>query len=184
MATLLQIYQVSAGVLAGAVIGPLFVLVAGIGILMTLYRRRWHQTMGIPGHISPLLKQYASPELGGSSVIDIAPNDTIAAPQEKRRHTHINHVLISPVEPASNESEIPQSNLCLCPGSPSQVSPTSAWVSEDVAPDDVRAQVASLNVRMETTIERMVERIHRLESQLDQVEDGHSDAPPPTYISL
>ncbi|KAF9064142.1 hypothetical protein BDP27DRAFT_1426169 [Rhodocollybia butyracea] len=155
----------SAGIIAGAVIGSLFMLSAGIGVFMVVYCRLKRQRRGVPGHISPLEQNTHEYGLGASD-IDIIPSGITSPSREKGHRIQTNYTPVPQAEAAAiSISGNPQSN--------------SALTLDNVDQDDVRVKV----VRMEAAFGRMVEHMHRLESQLEWTGDGHSDAPPPTYVS-
>ncbi|KAF9064143.1 hypothetical protein BDP27DRAFT_1367446 [Rhodocollybia butyracea] len=158
-------HSISAGVIAGAVIGSLFALVAVIAILM-IYRRR---RRGAPDQTSPskqgTTREY---ELNALDVNIGVRSRTSLLPEKAEARTSIF---------TSENPENPESNFrSTLSGSP--LLPLR-FIQNTDNNDDVRVQMG----RMEANIGRMAEHIHRLESQLDGTVDGHSDAPPPTYVS-
>ncbi|KAF9064125.1 hypothetical protein BDP27DRAFT_1426149 [Rhodocollybia butyracea] len=195
-------HPLSAGAIAGVVIGSLAVLVAAIGIFMLVYRRRRrHRLRRTSGYIAPLEQEF-----GGPSNTDPVTSGRLVPVREKRLdvdHTQLaNHAPIPQASTFESEPEISQSNIPLgrivlqpppssnrlsltlpspTPPSSAPQSSTSILVPEE-SPEDMRAQVASLthsNIRMEVAIGKMVEHIHRLESQVERIGDADSDAPPP-----
>ncbi|KAF9072755.1 hypothetical protein BDP27DRAFT_1400685 [Rhodocollybia butyracea] len=169
------IHSLSTAGIIGAVIGSLFVLVAGISILVYCRRRNSRrQQVGGSGHIFPLEQEmthgYDKPD---ASDIDIIPNGIMSHTREKGHRTQTN------TTPQAEAAAIPTSENLLLSLSGSPLLPTSTQSQDSSSQDDVRVQIG----RMEATIGRMVEHMHRLESQLDWTADGQSDAPPPTYVS-
>jgi len=168
--------SLSAGPIAGAVIGSTLVLAIGITILIRMYRRRRgrrYQQVEALGRVSPL-QQNKTP--GADGDLNLALNmDPSGITHEKGHHNSI----LKPQVQVTSTSEIPQSEPPPTLPTESHLIPTSTQIQEGANQDDMRGQA----VRMDATIGRMSEQIRRLESQLALTGDGHSDKSPPTYVS-
>ncbi|KAF9064144.1 hypothetical protein BDP27DRAFT_1367447 [Rhodocollybia butyracea] len=153
-------HSISAGVIAGAVIGSLLVLAAGIGIF-------------IIDHISPLEQEMTRDYELDALNVNIGPPSSSSSLPEKGSQIEIPQAEVKSIFISENSGNSESNFRSSLSGSP--LLPLSTQNPDNV--NDVRVQMG----RMEATIGRMAEHMHRLESQLDWAGDGHSDAPPPTY---
>ncbi|KAF9064145.1 hypothetical protein BDP27DRAFT_1450911 [Rhodocollybia butyracea] len=133
-------HSLSAGIIAGAVIGALFVLAAGIGIFMIVYRRRRRRRLGSLGRISPVEQDMKRKYGLGTSDVDIIPSGIMSQPRERGHPIQTNHTHIPQAEAAAiSTSENPEPNLLSLSGSP--LPPASTQNQDNADQDDVRTQM-------------------------------------------
>ncbi|KAF9026799.1 hypothetical protein BDP27DRAFT_1437391 [Rhodocollybia butyracea] len=167
-------HTLSAGPIAGAVIGSILVLVIGISVSIRVFRRqrgRRHQQLEA-GLVSPL-QPTALADANLTTILTLDPSG------EKSHHNRDSGILPVPntsAWQAESTSEFPHPDLPPNISSESHLFPSSTQTQDA---SDMRAQVVQMGVAMG----RMAEQIRHLESQLVMTGDGDSYTPPPTYIS-
>ncbi|KAF9065666.1 hypothetical protein BDP27DRAFT_1366258 [Rhodocollybia butyracea] len=158
-ATIKDTHTLSAGPIAGVVIGSVLVLAIGISVSICVYRRRYgrrHQQME-EDCVSPL-QQTAHADADSNANLDQASG-------EKGHHNRNSTMLIpnlqAPEPELTSISEFLQPESSPNISSGSHLIPSPAQIQEDVN-QDIQVKV----VRMEATMGRMAEQIRHLESQL------------------
>ncbi|KAF9072130.1 hypothetical protein BDP27DRAFT_1445839 [Rhodocollybia butyracea] len=165
---------VSAGPIAGIVVGAILVLAIAIFICMYRRRRGRRRQQMEARRVSPL-------QPAAHADADLSTTLTLDPVGEKSHHNRDSGILLVPNPPWQAESTLPTSEFPhpeLPPTFPSSSYFTPTSTSTQVQ-EDVNVKV----VRMEATMGRMAEQIRHLESQLVMTGDGDSYSPPPTYIS-